>query len=250
MLHHLLAAKLEFDPKCFFVDSGKRRLLILSLHWFLRCLINVCASVRQIISFSHLVGTNGGRGDLGVNGSLAPLNGSSTFWAGFILGTRCVMNTFLLPFNCGHLLQCYSNGRGIIASLRRESKRPSQSWSQMDCLKLMRLTALWLEAKGSPALQRRFHSLSSKWLKVSSTGKSRSVWERDKSCQIAPVKRSTKTIITIPIKIDGTFFLCARVAPSGYRKRSVSCSPSFYFIGSCFKDAPSKRRHRTHFASK
>lgn len=102
------------------------------------------ASVRQIIFcfvFSTQSASMGGAGVGGkVNGSLAPLHSRSTFWAGFILGTRCVMNTFLLPFNCGHLQQCYSNGGGIIASLTRKSKRPSQSWSQMDCLKLMRLT--------------------------------------------------------------------------------------------------------------
>lgn len=85
------------------------------------------------------------------------------------------MNTFLLPFNCGHLQQCYSNGGGIIASLTRKSKRPSQSWSQMDSLKLMRLTvgmspALWSGAEGRPALQRRFYWRRWKYFSASSTG--------------------------------------------------------------------------------
>lgn len=44
----------------------------------------------------------------------------------------------LLPFNCDHLQQCYSNGRGIISPANVfRAKRLSQSLVQMDCLKVI-----------------------------------------------------------------------------------------------------------------
>lgn len=145
--HHLLAAVLEFGPKCIF--HGFRHETIFNFPFplvptlYSKC-GPACGKSYFVLFFStqsaSMGGLGWGAGGGKVNGSLAPLNSRSTFWAGFILGTRCVMNTFLLPFNCGHLQQCYSNGGGIIASLTRKSKRPSQSRSQMDSLKLMRLT--------------------------------------------------------------------------------------------------------------
>lgn len=211
----------------FFMVSGMRQFLIFHFHWFLCCIVNVgqrAANHILFFCFFHPVSING-RGGVGgeVNGSLAPLNSRSTFWAGFILGTRCVMNTFLLPFNCGHLQQCYSNGGGIIASLTRKSKRPSQSRSQMDCLKLMRLTVGM-----SPLCDRRlkgdrhFSAVSIGGAQNNSKCRRRGKvvglgrgggGGGDKSCQIAPVKRFTRTIITIPIKIYRTFlFMCSRGA--------------------------------------
>lgn len=202
----------------FFMLSGMRQFLILHFHYFLRCIVNVgqrAANSYFVLFFfppsQHQWEGWGGK----VNGSLAPLNSRSTFWAGFILGTRCVMNTFLLPFNCGHLQQCYSNGGGIIVSLTRKSKRPSQSWSQMDSLKLMRLTVGM-----SPLCDRRlkgdrhFNAVSIGGAQNNSKCRRRGKVDGlggvvaaggDKSCQIARVKRFTRTIITIPIKIYRTF---------------------------------------------